>query len=419
MELLTPLLVIIGFGAVLYFLKFQKPTNETDQEKNQLIEENVTLKAHLEQRTQEGGHMAKEIEMERDLRNQLEGKGKELSKRYMLLEAELASIRKEREELQNRVTRTEAERDRRDTEFQDRIAKLEAAELSLKQERIRVIREDEDRLKQQEEARDRLWADHENSVIATLTDLCKKPEFAFTAYNNTNLPEGFDGSLKPDFMVEFLGQYVVFDAKVSKAKSLQTYITKQVADTVEKVKNDDRIYKTIFLIVPANALSELKNHHYPVEGYSVFIISQEALPAILTSLKRITLYEFAEQMDPQQRENIVQLIAELDFHINLRNAADIILSKMGTDLLQKTQRVDPALAAEVAVKKQPMNAKASVSVSDIKRLVTRLSTQEQEIEQLVSPHAPVASADLDAVRASLIETAVEAAKHKILASDEA
>ncbi len=416
MEFLTPLLVVAGFGTVLWMLSRRTGGAGSTEEVHALNQQLALLKANLEQKSQEAGRLEKQLELERRERDEQAGKSKTLFAQMKQLEAHGESLSRENQELRTRVTRFEAERERREEEQAQKLAKLEAAENALKQERERVIREDEEQKKQLEEARDRLWADHEHTVISSLTDLCKKPEFAFTAYSNTNLPEGFDGSLKPDFMVEFLGQYVIFDAKVSKAKSLQTYITKQVTDTVQKAieNGNDSIYKTIFLVVPTSALGELKNHHYVVEGYSVFVVCPEALPAILASLKRITLYEFAEQMDPQQRENIVQLIAELDFHINLRNAAEIVLSKMGTDLLHKAQRVDPSLSAEVAVKKQPMNAKAAIATAEIKKLVTRLEAQDEALNQMVSPRAPVAQQDLLEAKEVLIDIVKEEVVQQLL-----
>ena len=142
-------------------------------------------------------------------------------------------------------------------------------------------------------------------------------------------------------------------------------------------------------MVPTQAISELKKHHYIVDGYHVFIVAPEALPAILACLKHITLYEFAEQMDPQQRENIVQIVADLDFHINVRNAADIVFTKMGADLLERTQRMDPGLAEEVAIKKQPLHAKVGVSTAELKKLVSNLTAQNMEIQKLVSPKTAV------------------------------
>lgn len=100
----------------------------------------------------------------------------------------------------------------------------------------------------------------------------------------------------------------------------------------------------------------------------------------------------------------MQLIAELDFHINLRNAADLILTKMGTDLLEKAQRVDPALAEEVALKKLPMNAKASIAAGELKKIVSKLTNQVEEAKQLISPKAPVRKKDLEEAQALLADT---------------
>lgn len=361
------------------------------------MEEYERMKADLDRKTSE---MAK-LQQEKD---EQAVKGKVLYDNYKNTESDLKVVRQERDALLKQVQAFEASQERKEAEFTERISKLETAKEKLEQEQKRVIKEEEEDRAAAEAERDRLWNDHENSVISILTDLCKQPQFAFTAYTNNSVPEGFDGSLKPDFMIEFLGQYVIFDAKVSKAKSMQTYVNDQVKKTVEKVKNNESIYKWIFLVIPATALGELKQHHYPVDGYHVFVVSPEAIPAILATFKHITRYEFAEQMDPQQRENIVQHIAELDFHINLRNAADIMMSKMGADLISKTQKVDPALAEEVALKKAPMNAKASLSAADIKKLVANLTAQNMEMQELTSPKAAITKEDMHVVQEALEES---------------
>jgi hypothetical protein len=43
-------------------------------------------------------------------------------------------------------------------------------------------------------------------------------------------------------------------------------------------------------------------------------------------LKKVKDYDLAEKFNPQERENIVNLVAALDFHISKRNAFDIALS---------------------------------------------------------------------------------------------
>lgn len=402
LSILLGALALAGIGYIAWKLS-QKQEIQADNTQ-ELREENAQLKAELTQRVEEIGRMTVKIDAERSEKDKWAGTNKQMFLEATKLEAKIEGLTMERDSLKKAVVKFEADMEQREREFNERLARLEAAKLSLDQERQRVIREDEERMAREMTERDRLWADHENTVIANLTDLTKQPQFLFTSYSNTNLPEGFDGSLKPDFMIEFLDQYVIFDAKVSKAKSLQTYVNDQVKKTVEKVKNNDRIYKWIFLVVPASALSELKTHHYPVEGYHLFVISPEAIPAVLASLKNITRYEFAEQMDPQQRENIIQTIAELDFHINLRNAADIVLSKMGVEILQRTRKVDPAIADEVAQKKIPMNAKAAVAASDIKKIVSDLTSQNIEMQTLVSPSAPVQKKELKDAETVITDT---------------
>ncbi len=401
--LLVAILGVCSFAA--WKLATAKNTDGTiDAEKEQLMQDFALVKANLEKKSEEVGELKSLLETERNESHERKGKMKNIYDATTKLEAKFEAVSKERDELKRLVTKHEAQAQDRETANERRISELARLEQALKEERQRVIREDEERMRQLEEERDRLWANHEIGVVAALTDLCKQPAFSFTSYTNTNLPDGFDGSLKPDFMIDFLGQYVIFDAKVSKAKSMQTYITSQIKSTVEKVKGNDQIYKSIFLVVPTSALAELKTHHHIVEGYNLYIIGPEAVAPILASLKRISMYEFAEQMDPEQRENIVQLIAELDFHINLRNAADLILTKMGTDLLQKAQKVDPELAEEVALKKAPMNAKASIAAGELKKIVSKLTNQIEEAQQLISPRAPVRKKDLEEAQGLLADT---------------
>lgn len=398
MELAFGILALIGIG-VLIALQLKKKTaegiNPADYER---------LKAELDRKSNETGELRAQLAQTQSEKDEMGGKNKAMFAELTNVKAELKAFAYERDQLIKQVKTFEEQQTRREREHEVKFNELVKLQESFEKERARVIREDEEKRARELEERDRMWADHENTVVAALSDLCKQPTFNFTAFSNTNLPDGFDGSLKPDFMIDFLGQYVIFDAKVSKAKSLQTYVNDQVKKTVEKVKSNDRIYRSIFLVVPATALSELKSHHYTVDGYQLFVVSPEALPPILAAFKRISMYEFAEQMDPQQRENIVQMVAELDFHINLRNAADIFLSSLGSEILEKARKVDPALAAEVDMKKAPMNAKASIAAADIKKLVVSIATQKEHIGRLVSPKEAVASQKVEEAKKLLSDS---------------
>ncbi len=371
--------LILGLGTLI-LLQLRGPSRSTNASK-----EDTQLIAKLQ----------KELEMEKKEKNELAGKGKELYGRFKDLESEYKSTTKERDTLQKIVTKHETTKEAQEKEYHGMVQKLENAERALEKERLRVVRDDEERMKMAEEERDRLWNDHENAVIATLTDLCKQPHLQFTAFSNNNLPDDFDGSLKPDFLIDFLGQYVVFDAKVSKAQSLQTYIDDQVKKTAEKMKKNSKIYPHVFLVVPTEAIGELKKLMFAKDQYYFYVVSKEALAPILASLKRIASYELAETLDPQKRENIINIISELAIHISYRNAHELLLTKMGTDTLERVSRTDPEIAQEVEQKRMEKKLSA-LSPSEIKRIASSLTEQNTEIQSLASPKAAVKKNMLDA-----------------------
>jgi TolA-binding protein len=390
---MTPLYILGGTIVLLLGVVLWKQFQKTE-----------TIPAADLQLKERMGELQNQLETEKSERNKLVGVHKQVLAELQETKSDIRASKKEVELLQREVARFEAQEKERTRELNTQMKQLEISTKSLEEQKLQLIRENEEERRHEEEERDRIWAEHENAVIARLTSLCKSPQFAFEHFTNTNLPEDFDGSLKPDFMIGFLDQYIIFDAKKSKQESLQTYINDTMKKTVTKVKKNPKIAPMIFLVVPTMALSELKSFNYSVDGYSVYVVAPESLPPILASLKRITTYEFADQMDPQVRENIIQLIAEYDFHINLRNAADLILTKQGIQIIEKAQKIDPEIAGEVALKKQPMNAKASIAAAELKKIVSNLTGQDVEVQQLVSPKTSVQKRDLKAAELLLSET---------------
>ena len=190
---------------------------------------------------------------------------------------------------------------------------------------------------------------------------------------------------------------MIFDAKVSKATNLQTYISEQVKSTAKKVKGKENIYPRIFLVVPTHAVSEMKKTSYYEEGFTFFVVSPEALEPILASLKRIADYEFAEAMDPLERENIVDLIAQFDFHISTRNAADLFLMQHGIETIGKTQSINPDLAKEVAIKKAKMRVLSQKS-SDQKQFIANPELISERLLELVSPKSQISKEDIDQMK---------------------
>lgn len=344
------------------------------------------LKAEIDRRMEEIGELKNMMKDLTAKKSKMEGENKQMYALQLKLDADLKSLTRERDTLQERIAKFEAGHDALERRHEDMIKKLESAKQSLEDEQKRVRHEDEERQRKDLEERDRQWAEHEMNVIALLTELCKKPQHAFVSYDNNNLPEGFHGNLKPDFLISFLDQYVIFDAKISKAMNLQVYIDDQVKKTAAKVKGKEGIYPRIFLVVPTNEVSELKKTYFYEDGFHFYVVSPEALAPILASLKHIESYEKVEGWDPQERESIIDLITQFDYHISLRNFTEYQLLQHGIDTLERTQNTDTELARQVAIRKGKMRA-LNFKTADQRAFVSNPELLRKELKELTEPQS--------------------------------
>jgi myosin heavy subunit len=200
-------------------------------------------------------------------KNRFIGENKQLIDQAAQAKATLESVQSQLATAQQSITKFESERDERAREHLKSITELENARKALADEQARVRREEEERRKKEEEERDRVWAVHEQDSLGKMKEACQKPELGFSFYEANNLPDGFDASVKPDFMIEFLGQYIIFDPKFSKSSNLAAYIKSQVKSSATKYKNSasvDLIYKTVFFVVPTVELNTLIHRAHPL-----------------------------------------------------------------------------------------------------------------------------------------------------------
>lgn len=380
-SILLGIILIGGFGVTAWLIR--KGQTQGDPH----------LKAELDRRTQEIGELKNQIDQLKTEKNELATNGKSMFAQMKNLESDYKILMKERDGLSSRIAKYEAEDDRRQKKHEELIGQQEEARKALEDEKVRIRREDEERQARQLEERDRMWNEHEQNVIALMSDLIKKEECAFPSYTNTNLPEGFSGSLKPDFMIGFLEQYIIFDAKVSRSQDLQNYIKDAVKKTAAKVKGNQSIYRSIFLVVPTDAIDTLKQLSFYEEGFHFYVISPASLEPILASFKRIETYEFAEAMDPQERENIIDIIASFHFHIATRNAHELGLMLHGLETLSKAEKISPELLQEALVKKAKMR-NLNVNTAETKELVANPKEVAQQLLDLVEPKAKISKEDL-------------------------
>jgi len=396
------ILVVIGFVQMRKHMPIGVMDNDTEKEKDRLLTENARLTATLEQKTSRVAAVETELKTAQQEKSELEGSGKQVWAAKTKLESECQQLRERNAETTTRLAEHDEAAARREKEFQERIEKLERAEKKLESEQVRVQASEEARREQHIADRDRMWKEHEDAVYARLRELCQKPELAFTSYANNDLPDGWDGKLRPDFMIEFLGQHIIFDAKMSKSTNLEVYIKDQFKKTALKIKGNAHIYPTIFLVVPTDAISEIKSLYAYQDGISFYVISPEALAPILAAFKKISNYEFAEQFDPQERENVVKVLSRFEWFIRNQNAANILLAEQAIDVIEDKRVLSKDLQDDISAKRSEIKQPFKLKDADMKKLTKSLEEQAAKVNSLTAPKAPIEQSEL-AQAASLFD----------------
>ena len=332
-------------------------------------------------------------------------------------------------EKEKQVTRLEAASDQYQERLQGaakKISQLDAAEDQRKKEQERALREaaemrrsfeeqkkqsqETETLKRQKalEARDRIWNEHEIEAISAMKIACKNLGM-LDFYENTNLPEGFDGKLKPDFMVGFLNQFVIFDAKMKKPDSKHTlhdYLRGQAQSTAKKIKqsnSQEQIYKTVFFVVPSVALVNLKQTSFHEEGFGFHVISTEAFEPVLAMLQKVTEYKNLDKIDPQERENIVEVLSKYDQQINWQNSVNILASVNGLKMSQEKDRLLSSDMLEQVQTKRGQLRVENFKPTDLKRLTQSPASQAEELKKMIQPQeAEVSANNLEDAQTSLL-----------------
>ena len=322
--------------------------------------------------------------------NQFRGKNEQLQNENSRLESQLDSRSRQMSELEKRLADYQANEIKNKQDTERKISELDNARKALEQERQRVIEEEKQAREEQEKIRTRIWALHEDNAKTVMREVCQKSDLALPTFDNTNLPEGFDPNFKPDFMIELLGQYVIFDPKSSQSQSLQSYIKTQVQATAKKIRNSDSfadIYKTVFFVIPGIGLQELRETHYVEQGLSFFVIPLEAFEPIVRTLKRLEDYDLADKYDPQERENIVNVLATYDQHIRQQNATNILTTIRGLKVMSEKNTIPQDVVQAIESRRAQLRIE-QLSPAQLKKLIENPEQQAREILALIAPSQP-------------------------------
>ena len=130
------------------------------------------------------------------------------------------------------------------------------------------------------------WKVHEDYVEQTIKKICSR--YVIPYISKEKVP--FKGS--PDNTIQIAKEYIIFDAKSPHNDDLSNFPTylKAQSERVKKYTKEKDVKKDVFLVVPSNTVSALKQFSYNMMDYYVYVITIDALEPIILSLQKIEDY---------------------------------------------------------------------------------------------------------------------------------
>ena len=290
----------------------------------------------------------------------------------------IATLRQENEQL--KINNTKFEKDlttkqNEITRLQDKIESLsqEASQVKeeiagLKEYEANLLKQYENRTgtldriqnrieaerKQEEEERHQLqiqritsmkenWTRHQETVKETIKGICQRHVIEYVE------KPPFKGN--PDNTIKICDEFVVFDAKSPGKEDLRPfykYIRTQT-EAVKKYAKQESVKRDIYLVVPSNTVDAIEQFAFNMGDYNVYVVTVDTLEPIILALRKIEDYEFAEELTPEERENICRILGKFAHTAKRRIQIDHFFARQFLDVLTKCESDVPSDLLEKAV----------------------------------------------------------------------
>ncbi len=283
-------------------------------------------------------------------------RGIELKQQHEGLSAQLQAVQAE-------LTRLKADDEQRNKLYEQSIANFnkltEGQRKREEEEKNEKHRQEIDRLKRLKET----WSNHEEHVKSRIKAIAARHAIDYV----DKVP--FRGN--PDNTLRIKDEFIVFDAKSPYGDDLTNfpnYLKSQVEHVIKYVREED-VRKEVFLVVPTNTLDSLEQFEYKLADYTVYVISLDALEPIMLALKKIEEYEFAEQLSPEERENICRVIGKFVHLSKRRIQIDGFFAKQFFELVYRSEAdlpkemLDKVVEFERSEKLNPPTERRSKQIS--------------------------------------------------------
>ena len=293
--------------------EFKSIDKTTDHVKEELTNKNLKLK-----------------EVETNLKN--------TEKEIVKLDGEIKLLKEQKQDLnsnnlesQKKIKEFETKEHQKQDEYDLRIERLNELKDQLQNDKERIQLEREQEITQRFEDMKKQWKVHEDYVEQTIKKICSR--YVIPYISKEKVP--FKGS--PDNTIQIAKEYIIFDAKSPHNDDLSNFPTylKAQSERVKKYTKEKDVKKDVFLVVPSNTVSALKQFSYNMVDYYVYVITIDALEPIILSLQKIEDYEFTDQLSPEERQHICRIIGKFAHTTKRRIQVDHFFSKEFIDILNK------------------------------------------------------------------------------------
>ena len=250
----------------------------------------------------------------------------------------LKIIEQEKNNLKNEVNKLLNNEESRNETLRKSIASTNTLQQNLQTEIARVNDERVEKEKELQEKMKKSWGEHEKDVQRYIQLICNNHVIKYIGQEDFPHPRN-----KPDNCIEIMDQLIIFDAKSPANNDLSNF-PKYIKDQTENLKKyakHENVKKDLFLVIPSNTLSVIKQYTYNIGDYNVNIITKDSLEPIILSLKKIEEYEFADKLSPEERDNICRIIGKFAHTTKRRIQIDQFFANEFLDTLSKTGSLLP------------------------------------------------------------------------------
>jgi hypothetical protein len=302
-----------------------------------LAAKNEELNGKMNERENEAGALLESDKKNRELIQKLGVDIAALTARYDLLNVQYTESQKTLSQLRQK----DEERVR---EHDQRITEITTLKRQLDDDRLRVQADRDAEIHSRYEEMEQTWKRHEETVEASLRNICRTHNIEYCD------KEKFPYTGKPDNSLVICDQYIIFDAKSPKDSgelgNFPQYIKAQ-AEAVKKYTKAGNVKKDIFLVVPANTVSTLSEFHYDMADWQVYVVTEDCLEPVILALQKIEDYEFAEKLNPEDRENICRVIGKFAHATKRRIQIDNFFCSEFIELLQSCDTLPDEIKQKV------------------------------------------------------------------------